>query len=163
MKLQKRSRIGVDGVKPAEKIARMGDAPSRGARHFREPRRQGKPASVADHPQRRHDTRPDLRPIFQSQGTPRQPGHQIVWRRAADAGDCAHPAHWRALPSAGRADRGSRAGHHPADRKDNRAAEGRSLTSLLVEQNFRFASTVADRFDIVEHGKIIDTFANSEL
>jgi branched-chain amino acid transport system ATP-binding protein len=40
-------------------------------------------------------------------------------------------------------------------------AEG--FTILLVEQNFRFASTVADRFYIVEHGKIIDTFANSEL
>lgn len=37
------------------------------------------------------------------------------------------------------------------------------FTILLVEQNFRFASTVADRYYIVEHGKIIDTFANSEL
>jgi branched-chain amino acid transport system ATP-binding protein len=37
------------------------------------------------------------------------------------------------------------------------------FTILLVEQNFRFASTVADRFYVVEHGKIIDTFANSEL
>jgi branched-chain amino acid transport system ATP-binding protein len=40
-------------------------------------------------------------------------------------------------------------------------AEG--FTMLLVEQNFRFASTVADRFYVMEHGKIIDTFANSEL
>ena len=40
-------------------------------------------------------------------------------------------------------------------------AEG--FTILLVEQNFRFASTVADRYYIVEHGKIIDAFANSEL
>ena len=37
------------------------------------------------------------------------------------------------------------------------------FTILLVEQNFRFASTVADRFYIVEHGKIIDGFASSEL
>jgi branched-chain amino acid transport system ATP-binding protein len=37
------------------------------------------------------------------------------------------------------------------------------FTILLVEQNFRFASTVADRYYIVEHGKIIDGFANSEL
>jgi branched-chain amino acid transport system ATP-binding protein len=37
------------------------------------------------------------------------------------------------------------------------------FTILLVEQNFRFASTVADRFYIVEHGKIIDGFANSQL
>src|SRR5262252_5241665 len=37
------------------------------------------------------------------------------------------------------------------------------FTILLVEQNFRFASTVADRYYVVEHGKIIDGFANAEL
>jgi branched-chain amino acid transport system ATP-binding protein len=37
------------------------------------------------------------------------------------------------------------------------------FTILLVEQNFRFASTVADRYYVMEHGKIIDGFANSEL
>jgi branched-chain amino acid transport system ATP-binding protein len=37
------------------------------------------------------------------------------------------------------------------------------FTILLVEQNFRFAATVADRYYIVEHGKVIDGFANSEL
>jgi branched-chain amino acid transport system ATP-binding protein len=37
------------------------------------------------------------------------------------------------------------------------------FTILLVEQNFRFAATVADRYYIVEHGRIIDGFANSEL
>ena len=37
------------------------------------------------------------------------------------------------------------------------------FTILLVEQNFRFAATVADRYYIVEHGKIIDGFTNSEL
>jgi branched-chain amino acid transport system ATP-binding protein len=37
------------------------------------------------------------------------------------------------------------------------------FTILLVEQNFRFAATVADRFYTVEHGKIIDGFANAEL
>src|SRR5580658_5596982 len=37
------------------------------------------------------------------------------------------------------------------------------FTILLVEQNFRFAATVADRYYIVEHGKIIDGFANCEL
>jgi len=39
----------------------------------------------------------------------------------------------------------------------------RGFTILLVEQNFRFASTVADRYYVMEHGKIIDNFANSEL
>src|SRR3569832_390127 len=40
-------------------------------------------------------------------------------------------------------------------------SEGFSI--LLDEQNFRFASTVADRYYIVEHGKFFDGFANSEL
>jgi branched-chain amino acid transport system ATP-binding protein len=37
------------------------------------------------------------------------------------------------------------------------------FTILLVEQNFRFASTVADRYFVMEHGRIIDAFLNSEL
>jgi branched-chain amino acid transport system ATP-binding protein len=37
------------------------------------------------------------------------------------------------------------------------------FTILLVEQNFRFASTLADRFFVMEHGRIIDAFVNSEL
>ena len=37
------------------------------------------------------------------------------------------------------------------------------FTILLVEQNFRFASTLADRFFVMEDGRIIDAFASSEL
>jgi branched-chain amino acid transport system ATP-binding protein len=37
------------------------------------------------------------------------------------------------------------------------------FTILLVEQNFRFAATVADRFYIMEHGRVVDTFANADL
>ena len=37
------------------------------------------------------------------------------------------------------------------------------FTILLVEQNFRFASTLADRFFVMEHGRIIDAFATSDL
>ncbi|SFJ25526.1 amino acid/amide ABC transporter ATP-binding protein 2, HAAT family [Phyllobacterium sp. CL33Tsu] len=39
----------------------------------------------------------------------------------------------------------------------------RGMTILLVEQNFRFASKVADRFYVVDHGRIIDNFHVSEL
>lgn len=39
----------------------------------------------------------------------------------------------------------------------------RGMTILLVEQNFRFASKVADRFYLVDHGRIVDTFHVSEL
>jgi branched-chain amino acid transport system ATP-binding protein len=37
------------------------------------------------------------------------------------------------------------------------------FTILLVEQNFRFASTLADRFFLMEHGRIIDAFMSAEL
>jgi branched-chain amino acid transport system ATP-binding protein len=39
----------------------------------------------------------------------------------------------------------------------------RGMTILLVEQNFRFASKVADRFYLVDHGRIVDSFHVSEL
>jgi branched-chain amino acid transport system ATP-binding protein len=44
-----------------------------------------------------------------------------------------------------------------------RALKEQGFTILLVEQNFRFASTVADRYYVMEHGRVIDQFANSEL
>ena len=39
----------------------------------------------------------------------------------------------------------------------------RGMTILLVEQNFRFASRVADRFYLMEHGKVVGGFPVSEL
>jgi len=44
-----------------------------------------------------------------------------------------------------------------------RALKNEGFTILLVEQNFRFAATIADRFYVMEHGQIIDTFASAEL
>jgi branched-chain amino acid transport system ATP-binding protein len=37
------------------------------------------------------------------------------------------------------------------------------FTILLVEQNFRFAATVADRHYVVEHGQVIDMVPNAAL
>ncbi len=37
------------------------------------------------------------------------------------------------------------------------------FTILLVEQNFRFAATVADRHYVIEHGKVADMIRNDEL
>lgn len=39
----------------------------------------------------------------------------------------------------------------------------RGMTILLVEQNFRFASRIADRFYLMEHGKVTGTFPTSQL
>ena len=36
-------------------------------------------------------------------------------------------------------------------------------TIVMVEQNFRFAAPLADRFYVMEHGRIVETFASSEL
>ena len=44
-----------------------------------------------------------------------------------------------------------------------REIKARGFTVLLVEQNFRFAATVADRHYVMEHGRIIDMIPNSEL
>ena len=44
-----------------------------------------------------------------------------------------------------------------------RTLKQQGFTILLVEQNFRFASTVADRYYVMEHGKVVDRCANAEL
>ncbi len=44
-----------------------------------------------------------------------------------------------------------------------REIKARGFTVLLVEQNFRFAATVADRHYVMEHGKIVDMIPNAAL
>jgi len=44
-----------------------------------------------------------------------------------------------------------------------RTLKEQGFTILLVEQNFRFASTVADRYYVMEHGRVVEGFANAEL
>ena len=39
----------------------------------------------------------------------------------------------------------------------------RGFTVLLVEQNFHFTATLADRHYVVEHGQVIDMIRNDEL
>jgi branched-chain amino acid transport system ATP-binding protein len=44
-----------------------------------------------------------------------------------------------------------------------RLLKAKGLTVVLVEQNYRFASTVADRHYIVEGGAVVDELGNDEL
>jgi branched-chain amino acid transport system ATP-binding protein len=43
------------------------------------------------------------------------------------------------------------------------ALKHQGFTILMVEQNFRFAATVADRHYVMEDGRIVDRFINAEL
>ncbi len=44
-----------------------------------------------------------------------------------------------------------------------RTLKGKGYTIVLVEQNFRFAAPLADRFYVMEHGMIVKEFAQHEL
>jgi branched-chain amino acid transport system ATP-binding protein len=44
-----------------------------------------------------------------------------------------------------------------------RTLKEKGFTILLVEQNFRFAATVADRHYVVEHGRVIDHIRNEDI
>jgi len=39
----------------------------------------------------------------------------------------------------------------------------KGFTTVMVEQNFRFAAPLADRFYIIEHGRVVETFSAGEL
>ena len=41
--------------------------------------------------------------------------------------------------------------------------KAKGYTIVLVEQNFRFAAPLADRFYVMEHGRIVKQFAQAEL
>jgi branched-chain amino acid transport system ATP-binding protein len=44
-----------------------------------------------------------------------------------------------------------------------RTLRAKGFTILLVEQNFRFAATVADRHYVVEHGRVVDAILNQDV
>jgi branched-chain amino acid transport system ATP-binding protein len=44
-----------------------------------------------------------------------------------------------------------------------RSLKEQGFTIVLVEQNFRFAATVADRYYVMEHGRVVEGFAQREL
>ncbi len=44
-----------------------------------------------------------------------------------------------------------------------RTLRSKGMTIVMVEQNFRFAAPLADRFYVIEHGRVIESFAAAEL
>jgi len=44
-----------------------------------------------------------------------------------------------------------------------RTLREKGLTIVMVEQNFRFAAPLADRFYVIEHGRVIESFTAAEL
>lgn len=44
-----------------------------------------------------------------------------------------------------------------------RTLKSKGYTIVMVEQNFRFAAPLADRFYVMEHGQVVEQFATSEL
>jgi branched-chain amino acid transport system ATP-binding protein len=44
-----------------------------------------------------------------------------------------------------------------------RTLRERGMTIVMVEQNFRFAAPLADRFYVIEHGRVIESFEATEL
>ena len=43
------------------------------------------------------------------------------------------------------------------------ALRQQGYTIVMVEQNFRFAAPLADRFYVMEHGRIVETFNAAQL
>jgi branched-chain amino acid transport system ATP-binding protein len=41
--------------------------------------------------------------------------------------------------------------------------KAKGYTIVMVEQNFRFAAPLADRFYVIEHGQIVETIASADL
>ena len=134
-----------------------------GARHLREPERRREPDAAAQGRGRRHERRGDLLALPQSARAAHEPGHQAVRRRAADARHRPHPAHRRKVLLLDEPTEGlapvivQRIGEVLVELKRQ------GMTILLVEQNFRFAKKVADRFYLMEDGRMVDSFPGHEL
>ena len=43
------------------------------------------------------------------------------------------------------------------------ALKAKGFTIIMVEQNFRFAAPLADRFYVMEHGQMVESFSAHEL
>jgi branched-chain amino acid transport system ATP-binding protein len=148
----------------SDRIARQGlGLLPRGARHLRQPQRAREPPAAAQGQGRRAFDRPDLHSVSQPEGAQRQPGHQAVGRGAADAGHRPHLRTGAKLLLLDEPTEGLAPVIVQQIGNTIRMLREQGFTILLVEQNFRFAATVADRHYVVEHGKVIDMIPNAAI
>ena len=150
-----------------ETIARLGVGLCAGrARHLCEPRCHRKPAAAAAVSQlaaRASTTSirlfPNLRERRRSQGTRLSGGEQQMLAIASRA------AHRRRRLPARRADRRPCTGHRRADlRASSRRHEAEGPhASFSSSRISTFASQLADRHYVMEHGRIVDVIARNEL
>jgi branched-chain amino acid transport system ATP-binding protein len=123
---------------------------------------RGKPAAAARAGGRqRHERGRDLRDVPEPErGRARARGCRAAssrcWRRP-------HPAH-RREPAAARRDlEGLAPVIVQALARMILMLKKKGYTVVMVEQNFRFAAPLADRFYVMEHGAIVERFAADEL
>ena len=129
----------------------------RGARHLRQPLGRGEPDAAAAGARRagsRSSASSSSSPTSGSGCRARAPSSRAAssrcWRSAASCAPAPSCCCSTSRPRASRRSSSSRS----ADTIARLKQEG--FTIVLVEQNFHFAASVADRHYVVEHGRVID-------
>ena len=135
-----------------------------GARHLREPERRGEPASAARRAAGRpvRSTRsstcfPNLRERLPARARSCRAASSRCWPSPASCAPAPACCCSTSRPKGLAPVIVQQIGRTIARLKRD------GFTVLLVEQNFRFAATVADRHYVVEQGRVIDTIPNAEL
>ena len=169
MVARRRGSVRFDGQRAHHAAVQPHRAPGhrllpRGARHLREPQRRGEPAAASRGPRRAASALdaifglfPNLQERLRSQGTKLSGGEQqmLAIARILRTG-----ARLLLLdePTEGLA---------PVIVQQIgatiRRLKAEGFTILLVEQNFRFAATVADRHYVMERGRVVDMIPNAAL
>jgi len=120
-------------------------------------------AALAEREGHAHAARRNLRDIREPRRTPRESGHAAVGRRAADARDRADSAHRREHLLLDEISEGLAPVIVQMLARVITMLKSRGFTILLVEQNYRFAAPLADRFYVMGHGRIADAFESAHL
>ena len=161
-----RARSSVDGVETIDDADAPHRAPGhrllpRGARHLRQPDAARRTCCCRRASRRgRHERRRDLRDVSQparARATARARGCRAASSRCSRWRASCAPA--RNLLLLDEISEGLAPVIVQALGAHDPHAQERGFTIVMVEQNFRFAAPLADRFYVMEHGKIVEAFA----